>query len=221
MHSRGSFIMKFTCAEVLESRHMLAGELLEISEFVSSNQYGIRDYYDDSSDWIEVVNKDDSAIDLVGWYLTDDPDNLEEWRVPITTIANPQERLLVIASGRNTVTPGGELHTNFRLGRRGEYLALARPDGTIAWQTSRDVPDQFPDVSYGVTELHVTTPLVTFESPAKFLVPTDGRLGNSWTSKAFDDSAWADANAGIGFVREKPPHLIPGFQVRMVALTAY
>ncbi len=45
-----------------------------ISEFLADNDNGLLDADGDSSDWIELHNASDAAVNLDGWYLTDDPD---------------------------------------------------------------------------------------------------------------------------------------------------
>ena len=68
-----------TCSlgfECLEARQMLAGDLV-ISEFVASNDNGIRDEDHNRPDWIGVLNTGDTEIDLDGWFLTDDVDDLD------------------------------------------------------------------------------------------------------------------------------------------------
>ena len=44
---------------------------------------------------------------------------------------------------------GEELHTNFRLSASGDYLALVRPDGTVASEFTPDYPPQEANISYG------------------------------------------------------------------------
>ncbi len=45
---------------------------------------------------------------------------------------------------------GRELHTNFKLRREGEYLAIVGPGGEIAGSYSPIYPAQYPDISYGL-----------------------------------------------------------------------
>jgi len=40
----------------------------------------------DSNDWIELFNPTDRAVDLAGWFLSDDPANLKKWAIPAVTI---------------------------------------------------------------------------------------------------------------------------------------
>ena len=45
-----------------------------------------------------------------------------------------------------------EFHTNFRLARGGEYLALIDPDGQPVSEFTPEYPEQRPDVSYGLID---------------------------------------------------------------------
>ena len=105
----------------------------------------------ESSDWIEIHNPLNQAIDLGGWYLTDDPDELTKWSFPQGIILNRGAFMVVFASGKDR---GGAnaLHTNFKLRAQGEYLALVLPDGaTVAHAYAPEYPQQMPNISYGLT----------------------------------------------------------------------
>lgn len=108
-----------------------AAEPLVINEFMASND-SFSDEDGDSSDWIELCNLTEETINLDGWYLTDDPDELKKWEIPAVEIAH-DGFLVVFASSKNRRGSDSELHTNFQLKAGGEFLALVRPDGqTIA-----------------------------------------------------------------------------------------
>ena len=49
----------------------------------------------------------------------------------------PGDFLVVFASNKDRRIPGAVLHTNFSLRQEGEYLALVRPDGYVAWVGDR------------------------------------------------------------------------------------
>ena len=128
---------------------MLAGESLVISEFMADNAATLADRDGAFSDWVEVYNPTAEAIDLAGWHLTDDDDELDKWTFPAVTLPGG-ERLVVFASGKNLL--GEELHTNFNLRRGGEYLALVQPDGsTVEFAYAPRFPSQDKDVSYGLS----------------------------------------------------------------------
>ena len=108
--------------EQLEPRLVLSANFV-ISEFLASNNNGIVDQDGDHSDWIEITNTGDTAGSVNGYYLTDSASNLTDWRLPNVTVAAGSQ-LLVFASGKNRDVAGSELHTDFKLGADGEFLAL-------------------------------------------------------------------------------------------------
>ena len=99
--------------ESLELRSLLAGDVV-ISEIVASNAASLLDEDQESSDWLELHNTTDQAIDLNGWHLTDDRRELTKWQLPAVTL-QPDEYRVVFASGKDRAPPDGNLHTNFRL----------------------------------------------------------------------------------------------------------
>src|ERR1041385_3727118 len=71
-----------------------------ISEFLAHNTSGLVDEDGDFSDWIELYNGGATAVNLGGWYLTDDPANLTKWAFSSTNIA-AKGFLVVFASGKD------------------------------------------------------------------------------------------------------------------------
>ena len=67
--------------ECLEQRNLLAAEPM-ITEFLAANQSAMVDPGGKTPDWIEVYNAGDQAINLAGWYLTDDASVLTQMAVP-------------------------------------------------------------------------------------------------------------------------------------------
>lgn len=121
-----------------------------LSEFLADNEGSLLDQDGDSSDWIEIHNSGASPVSLLGWQLTDSASNLSKWTFPAVTLA-PGALLVVFASDKNLTNPAGQLHTNFKLSKDGEYLALVQPDGVIATQYAPTFPAQLPNVSYGTS----------------------------------------------------------------------
>jgi hypothetical protein len=124
------------------------GEDPFISEFVASNATGLADEDGDRSDWIELWNDNPFDHGLEGWHLTDDPTDLQKWELPAASIPAGGYRV-IFASGKDRRTADSEWHTNFRLAAAGEYLALVRPDGTVARQFSPTYPPQLEGYSFG------------------------------------------------------------------------
>jgi hypothetical protein len=163
MHQRGNDRGQRLSCERLEPRVVLDNGPL-ISEFLASNQATLLDDDGDASDWIEVHNPNEAAVDLSGWYLTDEADELTKWQFPAIVIG-PGEFLVVYASGKDRVDPAAPLHTNYRIAAEGEYLALVEPDGvTVAHAYAPVFPPQTPDVSYGIDP--ATGELQYFRSPS-------------------------------------------------------
>lgn len=163
----GCLLMGFVRAEPL------------ISEFAASNQLGLRDEDGDRNDWIEIFNAGTGAVNLAGWHLTDDALNKTKWTFPAVTIP-AQGYLLVWASDKNKTA--GSLHTNFRLSAEGEYLALIRPDLTVAQEFVPAYPPQPRDVSYGVPMLLLPDEsgvVVDLSRPVYFLEPTPAALNGA------------------------------------------
>ena len=106
-------------------------------------------------DWVEIHNAGDVALDLQGHRLTDDAVSRSKWVFP-SRVLQPDAYLVVFASGRgdgNFLDSAGNLHTNFKLNRGGEYLALVSPSGEVLSEyggAGADYAEQFSDVSYGV-----------------------------------------------------------------------
>ncbi|NLZ04565.1 MAG: hypothetical protein GXY19_05300 [Phycisphaerae bacterium] len=174
---------------------------LVISEFVASNNRSLRDSDGDYPDWIEIQNTSADMVDLDGWSLTDNMDNLRKWEFPAVELA-PGRFLVVFASGKDRREPQAELHTNFALAAGGESLALVAPDGTLA-HAYIDYPPQFADISYGLSVGSVSgqteTVLVPQEAQARAWVPADGSLGTEWMLASFDDSEWLTGTTGVGY----------------------
>jgi hypothetical protein len=125
---------------------------LVISEFMAVNQIGLVDEDDDFSDWIEIYNRSNQAINLAGWSMTDDPADPIKWMFPDLTLGS-HEYLLVFASGksRKVVGPETPLHTNFKIGQRTEFLGLYNIfQHRYVDPISPGNPEQFSNVSYGV-----------------------------------------------------------------------
>ncbi|MCP4193759.1 MAG: hypothetical protein GY768_24365 [Planctomycetaceae bacterium] len=187
--------------ERLEARNLLAGVV--ISEFLASNDNLLRDEDRNRSDWIELLNTNSEQVNLEGWFLTDDPNDLDRWKFPDVNL-NPNERVVVFASEKTRTSPDGELHTNFRLKASGDYLALVQPDGlTVEFDFGPTYPPQIPDVSFGLPQPTSEANVISPGDSSRLLIPTEGNGGSnlelSWTEAGFDDSSWTEVTTGIGY----------------------
>lgn len=134
---------------LISSTPSVASAQVIISEFMASNKTVLLDEDGEAEDWIELHNTGSSAVQLQGWYLTDDSNDLQAWTFPDVSL-QANEYLLVFASNKDRAASNSELHTNFKLKSGGEFLALVRPDGTsVASEYAPEYPNQFDDISYG------------------------------------------------------------------------
>jgi hypothetical protein len=145
----------------------LARAEVVISEFMAKNESTLMTVAGGYEDWIEIHNDTGGAVDLAGWYLTDDPGDLRKWQFPSTAATSPLPDggyLVVFADGSEDAVIGSEVHANFKLASGGEYLALVEPDGeTVVFQFAPGYPVQASDVSYGIDAN--TGGLAYFDSP--------------------------------------------------------
>jgi hypothetical protein len=102
--------------------------VLMINEFVASNDNGLRDPLEPGEfpDWIELYNASSSPIDLGGKYLTDDTSDPHRYQIPSGVVIPARGFLLFYADGEPWQGP---MHTNFKLEKNGELIALIENTG--------------------------------------------------------------------------------------------
>ncbi|WP_197531575.1 CotH kinase family protein [Posidoniimonas corsicana] len=187
--------------ESLESRELLAADLL-ISEFMASNGGVLEDGDGAASDWIEIYNNGDASANLQGYSLTDDPGDLNKWSFSTPTILAPGQFLVVFASGEDKVDSAGAVHTNFSLASDGEYVALVDPGGVVLSEfgpSGAEYPPQISNVSYGVAFDSSSPAVVTPESSARYLVPSNASVDGAWMQPGFNDAGWQAGVASLGY----------------------
>ena len=169
-----------------------------ITEFMADNRSVLSDEDGDEVDWLEIQNPNPVAMDLAGWWLTDDPTALTKWSFPAVSI-DANRYLIVFASGKDRRSPGNNLHTNFALRAAGESLILVKPDGmTIA--SAFTFGQQEEDVSYGLSALTTSAELlVAANAQARAFVPVDDSLGLAWTEPTFQDATWQSGPLAVGY----------------------
>jgi hypothetical protein len=118
-----------------------------ISEFMAANRSTVEDPDEPGEypDWIELLNISDAPVNLRGYYLTDNLQLPAKFRISADVVVAPGETALFWADDD---PQQGPLHTNFKLDKDGEAVALFGPDGNTPLSTVI-FPRQFDDVSYG------------------------------------------------------------------------
>jgi len=119
---------------------------LLINEFLADNNSINPDEAGEFDDWLEIHNPTEITLDLSGFHLTDNPDNLDKWQIPDgAALISPGEYLLVWCDEDGGQGP---LHSNFKLSASGEFLALVAEDG-VSIIDSLSFGAQAEDVSMG------------------------------------------------------------------------
>jgi spore coat protein CotH len=116
---------------------------LVINEFMADNETTIADQDGDFDDWIELYNNSEEAINLEGYYLTDDPNEINQWVFPDTSIA--AGGYLVVWADKDEEQEG--LHSNFKLSADGESIILS--DANLNPIDEIEFEVQQVDISYG------------------------------------------------------------------------
>ncbi len=127
---------------------------LKINEFLASNATSNTDESGEFDDWLEIYNPTEWTLDLSNLYLTDNANNLTKWRFPTeSAIIEPGGFLLVWCDEDGSQGP---LHSNFKLGASGEYIALVDTNG-LSILDSISFGVQTPDISYGRVQDGIST----------------------------------------------------------------
>lgn len=180
--------------------HAAAAQTVFISEIMADNGSTLLDEDGNASDWIELYNNSDAAVDLTGWYLSDDDAEPTQWQFPSTTLA-ARSFLVVFASGEDRAVSGAELHTNFKLSADGEQVLLVQADGsTLEDQLVFTALEE--DMSYGrgfsSSSVEPVYPLAA-GAPCTAHIPTGETDADGWKALSFDDSGWLSGTTGVGY----------------------
>ncbi|MFC2126442.1 CotH kinase family protein [Bacteroidota bacterium] len=116
---------------------------LYINEFMASNvSYQLSPYYEEYADWLEIYNAGPSAVNLQGYYLTDNPSDSAKFMINTDTTLAAGEYMIFWADGNANF-----VHTNFKLGRQGEHIGLYDTEGNVVDSLSYGLQEN--DVSFG------------------------------------------------------------------------
>jgi len=138
---------------------------LYINEFQASNISSVRNpYTGDFTDWIEIYNAGISDVDINGFFLTDDPNNPQKFQIAFDSTLHAGEYMLFWADDLDEFN-----HTNFKLGRAGEYIGLYDSQGNV-----------IDDVSFGYQEDDLSFGRIAgnLESWAFYEVATPGSVNS-------------------------------------------
>ena len=127
----------------------VAGSVV-INELMASNDsWDVPGDNGDQPDWFELYNTGEAAIDIGGWYVTDDLADPVKYQLPAGTMVAPHGFLVIICDG-----VGEGLHTNFKLSGGGEAVGISEDGVTLTegftyCDSGCDVPNPGTDNSSG------------------------------------------------------------------------
>lgn len=107
-----------------------------INEVMSNNIFSIEDEDGDNSDWIEIYNPGSDSIDLSGYTLSDNINNLTKWSFAESIIGS-HEHLLVFASGKDRAINPKHWETVIKQGDIWHYFV-----------GSKTLPDKWYDLQF-------------------------------------------------------------------------
>ncbi|MDT3696212.1 MAG: CotH kinase family protein [Ignavibacterium sp.] len=158
----------------IRTQQNVSGNLF-INELMADNSTTIPDPNGEYDDWIEIYNSSSSPIELTGKYLTDKKSNLTKYKFTQPDLfINPNEYLLIWCDEQQSQQG---IHTNFKLSKDGEFVALINNDG-ISIIDSITFGEQTKDISFGRQ--------IDSGSNWVFMTPTPGSTNNP-TSVDDDD----------------------------------
>lgn len=112
---------------------------VQLAELVASNTQYAPDENGAFQDYILLRNTSGEAVDLSGWYLSDDPRMPRLWRFPDGASIPAGGTLIVYASGVSRTTDLSHLHAGFRLSSEGETVTLSNAAGQPVDQVTYDL----------------------------------------------------------------------------------
>ncbi len=138
----GYFKMLVAMSLLICLSYSVIGQVM-INEVCSKNNTVLTDEFGETPDWIEIYNAGENPINLLNYYLSDDPDEPQMWSFP-NVIIGADEYLLILASEMDTLAEN--IHTNFKLSSGGDFLSLYAGELLI---DTLQIPALRSDHSYG------------------------------------------------------------------------
>jgi hypothetical protein len=159
----------------------LADSPVAINEIQASNASTMADQDGEYDDWIELYNLTDQTVDLSGWHLSDNPDNLGKWTFPEGTFLGAEAYLIIWADEDGSQAG---LHANFKLSAGGEELFLTDPGFTSGQQVVFE--NQQTDLGYarvpnGTGDFVIQAPTFQAHNTEPTAVTQTATLPGSWS----------------------------------------
>ncbi|MGE5457538.1 MAG: lamin tail domain-containing protein, partial [Methanococcaceae archaeon] len=122
---------------------------LYINEFMASNVLAYPNNEGNYEDWIEIYNSGDAPVDLAGYFLTDNTNSNNYWKIPA---GNPS-KTTILAKGylifyADEQPIAGAEHLAFKLNKEGGQICLIDKDG-LTLLDNLIYQKQVRDISFG------------------------------------------------------------------------
>ncbi|KAA3639586.1 MAG: T9SS C-terminal target domain-containing protein [Bacteroidetes bacterium] len=171
---------------------------IRINELMASNTGLILDEDGDTPDWIELNNFGESPVNLMGYYLSDDLEDLLKWPIPAIDCV-PGEPILIFASGKDRQQMPLNWYTMVDRGDEWRYIV---PDGTES-ENWRNI--EFDDAGWnaggtsigysdGDDATYVPNGTISVFMRKRFTLETIDGLEALWFHMDYDDSFVAYLN---------------------------
>jgi hypothetical protein len=103
---------------------------------------GSVDNYGEYEDWMELYNPSGTAVDLQGYYLSDDENEPMKWQIPAGVSVPANGFLIIYCSGRGEFADGN-VHADFKITQgKQEGAVLADASGAIIDSYILNIPNQ-------------------------------------------------------------------------------
>ena len=101
---------------------------LVINEIMAGNSTSVPDQDGEYDDWVELYNGNNFSLNLNGYYLSDNENDLFKWSFPNISIS-PNDYLIIWCDTAGSSQVG--LHTTYRLSAEQEEVYLSDPNGNV------------------------------------------------------------------------------------------
>ena len=145
-----------------------------ISEVMASNDSVATYPKAGYTDWVEIFNSGDTAVDLGGWGLSDNPEKPQKWQFPVGTTIRPGEYRVILCDKGTEKIGDAELHASFSISRKkGEVIILTDAGGAVHDRIT--LPEMKTDTSFGRNP--EDGGLYCYDPPTPFAANRDGFVG--------------------------------------------
>ena len=148
--------------------------VIMISEVMASNDSVATYPKAGFTDWIEIFNAGDTAVDLGGWGLSDNPEKPLKWQFPDGTTIRPGEYRVILCDKDAEKIGNAELSAPFSISRKsGEVIILTDAEGAVHDRIT--LPEMKTDMSFGRSP--EDGGLYCYDPPTPFAANKDGFEG--------------------------------------------